>query len=70
VPEGTKVANVFGISELTHDLWTGYLPEALREGKLRCVPPPHVVGKGLESVQKGCDMNKKGVSAKKVVIEL
>lgn len=70
VPHATKVQNVFGISELTHDMWTGYLPEALQQGKLKCVPPPQVIGKGLDSVQKGCDANKAGVSAKKVVIEL
>jgi hypothetical protein len=29
-----------------------------------------VIGKGLESIQAGMDENKKGVSAKKVVIEL
>jgi hypothetical protein len=37
---------------------------------LKALPPPVVAGKGLESVQKGCDDQKKGVSFGKIVIEL
>jgi NADPH:quinone reductase-like Zn-dependent oxidoreductase len=70
VPEAVKIGNVFGITETTHPVWESYVPEALQQGKLKCVPEPLVVGKGLENVQKGCDKNKEGVSAKKVVIEL
>lgn len=51
-------------------MWKDYLPQAMQQGKLKCVPEPLVIGKGLESLQKGCDKNKEGVSAKKVVIEL
>ena len=69
-PDGVKVGNVFGINEVTHPVWKDYLPQALQQGKLKCVPEPLVIGKGLESLQKGCDKNKEGVSAKKVVIEL
>ena len=65
-----KVCNVFGINDLTHSIWEGYVTKALEQGKLKCVPEPMVVGKGLDSVQKGLDENKKGVSAKKVVVEL
>ena len=68
--EGVKVGNVFGINEVTHPVWKDYLPQAMQQGKLKCVPEPLVIGKGLESLQKGCDKNKEGVSAKKVVIEL
>ena len=70
VSEAVKVGNVFGISEVTHPVWADYVPEALKQGKLKAVPEPLVIGKGLESLQKGCDKNKAGVSAKKVVIEL
>lgn len=69
-PENVKFGNVFGVNELTHPIWRDYLGQALEEGKLRAVPEPWVVGKGLESVQDGLDANKKGVSAKKVVVEL
>ena len=70
VPSNVKVGNVFGIDSLTHPLWADYIKPALISGELKCLPEPLVVGKGLESVQKGLDENKKGVSAKKVVIEL
>lgn len=69
-PESVKFGSVFGINEVTHPLWREYLVPALEQGKLKAVPEPMVVGKGLESVQKGLDTNKAGVSAKKVVIEL
>ncbi|KAI7719536.1 oxidoreductase-like protein [Hortaea werneckii] len=70
VPDSVKVAKVFGINPVTHPVWEKYLTPALEQGKLKAVPEPLVVGKGLESVQKGLLKNKEGVSAKKVVIEL
>ncbi|KAK0271288.1 hypothetical protein LTR91_003550 [Friedmanniomyces endolithicus] len=68
-PESVKPAHVFGVNDMTSGIWEDYVTAALEKGKLRCLPPPQVVGKGLESVQAGLDANKKGVSAKKVVIE-
>ena len=70
VPANVKTGNVFAINPVTHPLWRDYVLPALEQGKLRCLPEPMVVGKGLEKVQEGCDVNKKGVSAKKVVVEL
>ena len=69
-PSSVKSAHVFGINKMTHPLWADYVTKALEGGQLKCLPEPLVVGKGLESVQKGLDENKKGVSAKKVVVEL
>lgn len=69
-PNNVKICNVFGINDLTHAIWSDYVTKALEQGKLKCVPEPLVVGKGLGNVQKGLDENKKGVSAKKVVVEL
>lgn len=69
-PSNVKVGAVFGVSEDTYVLWEQYITPALESGHLKCLPEPLVVGKGLESIQKGLDENKKGVSAKKVVIEL
>ena len=69
-PSNVKVGGVFGINENTHILWLEYITPALESGQLKCLPEALVIGKGLESVQKGFDENKKGVSAKKVVIEL
>lgn len=70
VPSGVKTGSVFAINPVTHPLWKDYVLPALEQGKLRFLPEPMVIGKGLEKVQEGCEANKKGVSAKKVVIEL
>ena len=70
VPEKVKPGHVFGINKLTHPIWTDYITKALEGGQLKCLPEPLVVGQGLENIQKGCDENKKGVSAKKVVVEV
>jgi hypothetical protein len=51
-------------------VYVDYLPEALTEGKYIAVPEPIVVGKGLEYIQVGFDLQKKGMSAKKVVVSL
>jgi hypothetical protein len=47
-----------------------FLPKALAEGIYIAAPDPHVVGKGLEYMQAGFDLQKKGVSAKKMVVSL
>ncbi|TKA68533.1 hypothetical protein B0A49_13457 [Cryomyces minteri] len=69
-PSGVTIGQVLGWSPLTHGLWKSYITQALEEGKLKCMPPAVIIGKGLEAIQNGLDENKKGVSAKKVVIEL
>ncbi|WPG99406.1 Hypothetical protein R9X50_00222000 [Acrodontium crateriforme] len=69
-PANVKANMVFGVSEVPYPLWKDFVTSALEKGVLTCAPEPLVVGKGLESIQAGMDANKKGVSAKKVVIEL
>jgi NADPH:quinone reductase-like Zn-dependent oxidoreductase len=51
-------------------IYEDFLPAALAEGRYIAVPPPHVVGKGLEEIQTGFEVQKNGVSAKKVVVSL
>jgi hypothetical protein len=51
-------------------VYEDFLPYALTDGSFVAAPEPVVVGKGLEFVQAGLDLQKKGVSAKKVVISL
>ncbi|KAK9312073.1 oxidoreductase [Lipomyces starkeyi] len=47
-----------------------FLPEALAKGLYKVAPVPEVVPtKGLEGIQEALDILKKGVSAKKIVIE-
>ncbi|KAK5175756.1 uncharacterized protein LTR77_000896 [Saxophila tyrrhenica] len=70
VSENIKVVKIMGMNEMTDAVWDEYLIPALREGKHRCLPEPLLAGEGLESLQKGMDILKKGVSAKKMVVTL
>ena len=71
---GIRTNFIFGSSLLYNEvgkaIYVDFLPRALAEGRYIAAPDPLVVGKGLESIQVGFDVQKKGVSAKKVVISL
>ncbi len=49
-------------------VYLDFVPKALQNGSLKPKPDPLVVGKGLGKVQEGLNVQKKGVSAKKVVV--
>lgn len=51
-------------------IWRVYVPQALAKGKLKAKPDPIVIQGGLVKVQEGIDTLRKGVSAKKIVIEI
>jgi hypothetical protein len=51
-------------------IYEDFLPQALRNGRFVAAPEPLVIGKGLEHIQKAMDLNKKGISAKKVVVTI
>lgn len=62
-------------SDLVHNdlgkaIYADFLGQALEKGLYQCKPDPMVVGHGLEKVQEALDIQKKGVSAKKVVLTL
>lgn len=59
-----------GQSEVGAAIFKDYLPKALADQKFIPAPEPQIVGKGLEHVQEAMDMNKRGVSAKKLVVTL
>jgi hypothetical protein len=69
---GTKF--IFGsdlmANEVSRAIYEGFLPAALAESKHIAAPEPQVVGKGLEYIQEALDVQKRGVSAKKVVVSL
>ena len=71
---GIRTAFIFGSSLLYNEvgkvIYVDFLPRALAEGAYVAAPEPQVVGKGLESIQAGYDIQRKGVSAKKIVISL
>ena len=71
---GIRTNFIFGTT-LAHNgvgkaVYQDYLPSALAEGKYIAAPDPQVIGKGLEFFQPACDLLKKGVSAKKIVVTL
>lgn len=73
LPSDVEAKGVFAAlleKDVTDAVWGTYVPEALQKGVFKPLPPATVIGKGLESIQKGMDENKKGVSYAKVVIEL
>ncbi|KAE8334260.1 hypothetical protein BDV24DRAFT_170375 [Aspergillus arachidicola] len=51
-------------------IWGFYTAKALAKGTFKTKPDPLVVGNGLASIQHGLDVQKKGVSAKKVVVTI
>lgn len=51
-------------------IWRTYVPQAIASGKLKAKPDPMIIEGGLGKVQEGIDMLRKGVSAKKIVIEI
>lgn len=51
-------------------LYMNFLPEALEKGQFVPAPPPQVVGKGLDKIQEALDLQRKGVSGKKLVVTL
>lgn len=73
VPDNVKIGMVWsgGTNEITDPMWRAYVGAALKLSKLKCLPPPTVVGKGLEHIQTALNLSKEGlVSGKKLVIEL
>ncbi|KAM7208551.1 GroES-like protein [Naviculisporaceae sp. PSN 640] len=56
--------------EIGQAIWGEFVPQALENGRLRPLPEPLVVGHGLEKIQEAMDIQKAGVSARKVVVTI
>lgn len=71
---GIRTGTIFGSSLLYNEvgkaIYVDFLPRALAEGAYIAAPEPQVIGKGLEYIQAGYDLQRKGVSAKKIVVSL
>jgi NADPH:quinone reductase-like Zn-dependent oxidoreductase len=65
---------IFGTSLMDNEvgrmIYIEFLPKALANGSYVATPEPHVVGRGLDFIQTGFDVQVKGVSARKVVVSL
>jgi hypothetical protein len=74
LPSGVGAQFIFASglknSEVSKVIFEDFLPKSLAEGKYVAAPDPELVGKGLEYIQAGFELQKKGMSAKKVVVSL
>ena len=57
-------------NEVGPAVYADFLPSALADGRYVAAPPAEVVGSGLDAIETGFEVQKKGMSAKKVVVSL
>ncbi|CAL5872923.1 uncharacterized protein PFLUO_LOCUS7192 [Penicillium psychrofluorescens] len=71
VPSGVRAKMVFGDQDdIVCKIYGDFLPRALAERRYVVAPEPLIIQtKGLEGIQEGYEVLKKGVSARKVVVE-
>ena len=65
----TNFATDIASSEVGKAIWQ-WLNKAMEKNKMKYIPQPEVVGKGLEHVQPAIDLLAKGVSAKKLIVSI
>ena len=69
-----RTKGIFGTTLMDNEvgpmIYEDFLPRALAEGRYVAAPDPIIVGKGLDCIQAALDIQKKGVSAKKIVVSL
>jgi NADPH:quinone reductase-like Zn-dependent oxidoreductase len=70
MPENVQAGMIFAVNDVATPVWERFVTPALEAGKLLCLPPPTVVGKGLGVVNEALRRSKEGVSATKLVVEL
>ena len=70
VPSNVKTGMIFAVNDVATPVYRDFVTPALQSGKLKCLPPPTIVGKGLEHVNDALKKSKAGVSATKLVVEL
>jgi NADPH:quinone reductase-like Zn-dependent oxidoreductase len=71
---GIRTKFIFGGSladnEVGPAIYVDFLPQALADGRFVAAPPALVVGAGLDSIETGFEVQRKGMSARKVVVSL
>jgi NADPH:quinone reductase-like Zn-dependent oxidoreductase len=71
---GVRTKYIFGTTlkanEVSTLIYRDFLPDALADGRYLALPKPTVVGHGLHDIQHALDIQRKGVSAAKVVVAL
>lgn len=73
-PEGVTMKQVYALSIMNNHvckaIYEDFLPNALKQGAFVPAPEPLIAGEGLDSVQVAVDLQRKGISAQKVVVLL
>lgn len=64
------VDNLIEPDSVVAKIYTTFLPQALEQRQYVPAPPPQVVGQGLGMIQEALDLQRKGVSGKKLVVTL
>lgn len=71
---GVRTKYIFGTTlkanEVAAAIYRDFLPDALADGRYVAAPKPVVVGEGVAAFQQAMDIQRKGVSAAKVVVTL
>lgn len=67
---GVCAADELESNELSRKIYQDYLPQALEKKAFIPSPQPRIVGEGLEMIQEAMNLQKKGVSAQKLVVKL
>ncbi|OAQ99716.1 hypothetical protein LLEC1_02725 [Akanthomyces lecanii] len=70
VPGSVKAGMIFAVNDVATPVWQEYVTTALQQGKLACLPPPIIVGKGLDKINEALERCVAGVSGGKLVVEL
>ena len=69
---GIRTKSIWGSSLMNDEvgplIFEMFLPAALAEGRYLAAPEPDVIGRGLGAIQEGLEVQRRGVSARKVVI--
>ena len=69
-PDNVKAGMIFAVNDVAAPVWKDYVTPALQSGKLQILPPPTILGKGLEYLNEGLKKSKAGVSGTKLVVEI
>jgi NADPH:quinone reductase-like Zn-dependent oxidoreductase len=70
IPENVTAGMIFAVNDVANPVWKNYVTPALQAGKLKCLPPPTIVGKGLDKIQEALKKCEAGVSGTKLVVQL
>ena len=71
---GIRTKFIFGSSlvdnEVGRMIYEEFLPDALADARYVAAPDPLVIGRGLDQIPAALEAQKKGVSARKLVVSL